>query len=148
MARFGHKLFAYKDEYEVARLHLRNDVGAALAEEFPGGVKIQYNLHPPLLRALGLDRGMVQQYRPDEKRKHRADFAWPEHRLLLEVDGGTWNGGKHGRGSGIEKDNEKQALAVINGFRTLRASTSQVRSGVAAQWVEAAIAGLTKGEDR
>ena len=27
-----------------------------LAEEFPGGVKLQYNLHPPMLRALGMTR--------------------------------------------------------------------------------------------
>src|SRR5438067_6426360 len=32
------------------------DLGRALAEEYPGGVKVQYNLHPPLLRALGLTR--------------------------------------------------------------------------------------------
>jgi indolepyruvate ferredoxin oxidoreductase len=56
VARYLFKLMAYKDEYEVARLHLRNEVAAALAEEFPGGVKIQYNLHPPLLRALGMKK--------------------------------------------------------------------------------------------
>jgi indolepyruvate ferredoxin oxidoreductase len=56
VARYLFKLMAYKDEYEVARLHLKNDVAAALAEEFPGGVKIQYNLHPPLLRAMGMKK--------------------------------------------------------------------------------------------
>ncbi len=50
------KLMAYKDEYEVARLHLTNDLATALAAEFPGGVTVQYNLHPPLLRALGWKR--------------------------------------------------------------------------------------------
>jgi indolepyruvate ferredoxin oxidoreductase len=47
---------AYKDEYEVARLHVQADLARNLAEEFPGGVRVQYNLHPPLLRALGLTR--------------------------------------------------------------------------------------------
>jgi indolepyruvate ferredoxin oxidoreductase len=56
VARYLFKLMAYKDEYEVARLHLKADLNKALAEEFPGGVKVQYNLHPPLLRALGLER--------------------------------------------------------------------------------------------
>jgi indolepyruvate ferredoxin oxidoreductase len=56
VARYLFKLMAYKDEYEVARLHLKADLGRTLAEEFPGGVKVQYNLHPPLLRALGLER--------------------------------------------------------------------------------------------
>jgi indolepyruvate ferredoxin oxidoreductase len=54
VARYLFKLMAYKDEYEVARLSLKPDIGRALAEEFPGGVKLAYNLHPPLLRALGL----------------------------------------------------------------------------------------------
>jgi indolepyruvate ferredoxin oxidoreductase len=56
VARYLFKLMAYKDEYEVARLHLKADLGRVLAEEYPGGVKVQYNLHPPFLRALGLNR--------------------------------------------------------------------------------------------
>ncbi len=56
VARHLFKLMAYKDEYEVARLHLRNDLGARLAAEYPDGVRVQYNLHPPLLRALGMRR--------------------------------------------------------------------------------------------
>ncbi len=56
VARYLFKLMAYKDEYEVARLHLQNDVAKALEAEFPGGVRLQYNLHPPLLRALGMKR--------------------------------------------------------------------------------------------
>jgi indolepyruvate ferredoxin oxidoreductase len=53
VARYLFKLMAYKDEYEVARLHLKNDLVAALGAEYPDGVAIHYNLHPPMLRALG-----------------------------------------------------------------------------------------------
>jgi len=53
VAQYLFKLMAYKDEYEVARLHLKHDVARALAEEFPGGVRVHYHLHPPILRALG-----------------------------------------------------------------------------------------------
>jgi indolepyruvate ferredoxin oxidoreductase len=56
VARYLFKLMAYKDEYEVARLHLKADLARTLAEEYPSGVRVQYNLHPPLLRALGLTR--------------------------------------------------------------------------------------------
>jgi indolepyruvate ferredoxin oxidoreductase len=53
VARYLFKLMAYKDEYEVARLHLKNSLTAALQAEYPDGVTVHYNLHPPLLRALG-----------------------------------------------------------------------------------------------
>jgi indolepyruvate ferredoxin oxidoreductase len=56
VARYLFKLMAYKDEYEVARLHLKADLAATLAAEFPEGARVQYQLHPPLLRALGLTR--------------------------------------------------------------------------------------------
>jgi indolepyruvate ferredoxin oxidoreductase len=56
VARYLFKLMAYKDEYEVARLHLKSDLARELAAEFPDGVKIHYHLHPPMLRALGWSR--------------------------------------------------------------------------------------------
>ena len=52
-AAFFHVL-AYKDEYEVARLHLLPEFDRALAEAVPGGHGVRYRLHPPLLRALGM----------------------------------------------------------------------------------------------
>lgn len=51
-----HKLMAYKDEYEVARLLTTPEFEAALVREVPGGRKPRYRLHPPLLRAAGRDR--------------------------------------------------------------------------------------------
>ena len=50
-----HKLMAYKDEYEVARL-LTDPSERGIAERFDGPVRVSYHLHPPLLRAWGLDR--------------------------------------------------------------------------------------------
>jgi len=49
-ARGLHKLIAYKDEYEVARLHIKG------LRELPVGSEVSFHLHPPLLRALGLKR--------------------------------------------------------------------------------------------
>ncbi|HEX7045227.1 MAG TPA: indolepyruvate ferredoxin oxidoreductase family protein [Burkholderiales bacterium] len=53
VARYLYKLMAYKDEYEVARLHLKADIKRRLEEQYPDGVKIYYHLHPTFLRKLG-----------------------------------------------------------------------------------------------
>ncbi len=50
------KLMAYKDEYEVARLHLDPVERARVAAEFGADAKVELMLHPPLLRSLGLER--------------------------------------------------------------------------------------------
>ncbi len=59
VARYLYKLMAYKDEYEVARLHLDPAVRADLEARFGPGARVYWHLHPPLLRALGL-RGKLK----------------------------------------------------------------------------------------
>ena len=55
-ARGLHKLMAYKDEYEVARLHLDSTQQAAVVAEFGEGATTKVMLHPPVLKSLGLAR--------------------------------------------------------------------------------------------
>jgi len=55
VARNFFKVIAYKDEYEVARLHLKERFQAGLDERF-GAATVYYHLHPPSLRAMGLRR--------------------------------------------------------------------------------------------
>ncbi|MEL6892597.1 MAG: indolepyruvate ferredoxin oxidoreductase family protein, partial [Actinomycetota bacterium] len=56
-ARSLHKLMAYKDEYEVARLLLLPDAAQAPAEAVGGpDAKVTWRLHPPMLKALGVDK--------------------------------------------------------------------------------------------
>ena len=53
VARHLYKLMAYKDEYEVARLHLDAALEAELAARFGPAIRYAWHLHPPVLRALG-----------------------------------------------------------------------------------------------
>jgi len=57
VARSAFKLLTYKDEYEVARLHLAADYDAAARDlRIDGPYRVTYHLHPPVLRRLGLRR--------------------------------------------------------------------------------------------
>lgn len=56
VARHLHHLAAYKDEYEVARLHLLPAERQRREREFGPGARTWVHLHPPLLRSLGLSR--------------------------------------------------------------------------------------------
>jgi indolepyruvate ferredoxin oxidoreductase len=50
------KLMAYKDEYEVARLSLDPTLERELKEQSGDDVSYSFKLHPPVLRAAGLNR--------------------------------------------------------------------------------------------
>jgi indolepyruvate ferredoxin oxidoreductase len=56
VARYLFKLMAYKDEYEVARLLLKDEFFQRVGAEFGDDAQLAFNLHPPLLRAFGLKR--------------------------------------------------------------------------------------------
>jgi indolepyruvate ferredoxin oxidoreductase len=56
VVRYLFKLMAYKDEYEVARLLLEDAFFQRLQRQFGDDAQVAFNLHPPLLRALGLQR--------------------------------------------------------------------------------------------
>ena len=87
------------------------------------------------LDALGLT-GYVREYQAIKGRKFRFDFAFLRERLLVEINGGTYNGGAHGRGCGINRDYEKGNLAVVHNWRVLSFDTKQVKSGAALEVVE------------
>ncbi|MBK6885630.1 MAG: hypothetical protein IPH03_03680 [Tetrasphaera sp.] len=54
VARHLHKLMAYKDEYEVARLSLDPALDDAVRAQFGANAAYAFQLHPPMLRALGV----------------------------------------------------------------------------------------------
>ena len=54
-----HKLMAYKDEYEVARLLTDPSFDEQVASTFTSPLRVFYHLHPPLLRRLGFRNKMM-----------------------------------------------------------------------------------------
>lgn len=89
------------------------------------------------LSLLGID--YVREYRFHPDRRWRADFAFPEAKLLVEVEGGIWKNGRHSRGKGFISDCEKYNEATIRNFRILRVTAEHIKSGQAVCWIEQAL---------
>ncbi len=68
-------------------------------------------------------------------RKWRFDFAWPEHDLAVEVEGGGWSQGRHTRGKGFSDDLKKYSEAMRLGWLVYRCDGALIRSGEAIQVV-------------
>jgi hypothetical protein len=92
------------------------------------------------IRAMGLPEP-EREYRAIKGRKFRFDFAWtePHHRLLVEVQGGTYTKGAHSTGAGIARDYEKANLACLAGWRCLSFDGKAVKSGEAVEVIRKAL---------
>lgn len=73
--------------------------------------------------------GFEQEYKFHPIRKWRADFFITGTKILVEVEGGIWSGGRHTRGKGFIADMEKYNSATELGYSVFRYSTEQVKSG-------------------
>jgi very-short-patch-repair endonuclease len=89
-------------------------------------------------RALGV-RGAVAEHRFDAVRKWRFDFAWPKHKLAVEVQGGTWSGGRHTRGAALRKEWEKLNAAATAGWRILYTDPQGVATERFAETIQKAL---------
>jgi indolepyruvate ferredoxin oxidoreductase len=70
VAKGYHKLLAYKDEYEVARLHLSTEAKARA--EFDGDFTMKFHLAPPMISKQGPDgRPLKKEYGPSMMRNFR-----------------------------------------------------------------------------
>ncbi len=80
----------------------------------------------------------LREYRFHETRKWRVDFAYPDWRIAIEVEGGTWVSGRHNRGAGFEKDCEKYNELSLAGFYLYRFTTSMIKTGTALTTIQRA----------
>lgn len=88
------------------------------------------------MRAVSTIPTPVAEHRFDPVRKWRFDFAWPELRVAVEIEGGTWTKGRHTRGKAFEADCEKYNEAAIAGWTVLRVTTDMIDDGRAVTFVE------------
>lgn len=69
-------------------------------------------------------------------RRWAADFCWPDHHLIVEVDGGVYSGGRHTRGKGFEGDCDKLNAAAKLGYAVLRFTAKHIKDGSAVTLIE------------
>ena len=111
---------------------------AALAAKLygpaPSRLEATLALH---VRAAGLNPETEYRFHPP--RRWRFDFAFPEKKIAVECEGGTWTNGRHVRGSGFEKDLEKYNQASLDGWVLLRFTGRMIQSGEALTQIEQAL---------
>ena len=69
---------------------------------------------------------LTKEYRFAPPRRWRADYAIPAVKVLIELEGGIYSGGRHTRADGYKGDIEKYNAASMLGWAVLRLGTGQV----------------------
>ena len=70
----------------------------------------------------------VRELRFAPPRLFRFDFAWPELKVAVEIEGGLYGKSRHTTVGGFNKDCEKYNLAVENGWRVLRFTEKMLKN--------------------
>ncbi len=88
--------------------------------------------------------GYLTEHRFHKERKWRFDFAFFPAMLAVEVEGITYDSGRHQRKDGFEKDLEKYQEAMLLGWTVYRCSPAIISSGRA---IQVTMAMLARGYD-
>ena len=72
-------------------------------------------------------------------RLFRCDFVFREQRVVVEVEGGIYDGRAHGSIRGILRDIEKHNEYVCHGWRPIRVTGKHIDDGRALAWIERAL---------
>lgn len=88
----------------------------------------------------------VKEYKFHPTRRWRFDYAIPEHKIALEVEGGVWTGGRHTSPKGFLGDIEKYNTATLMGWRVFRTTPDELYKLSTINLIKAAILGLNTPE--
>lgn len=83
----------------------------------------------------------VKEFKFHPTRRWRFDYAIPEHRIALEVEGGVWTGGRHTRPQGFLGDIEKYNTATLMGWRVFRTTPDDLLRTATLKMLKQAISG-------
>ena len=97
----------------------------------PSHLEALFELHLKARNVTAFER----EYRFHPKRRWRLDFAWPVHKLAVEIQGGIFTRGRHTRGAALTREYEKLNAAQLLGWTVLLVTGAQVESGDAADVV-------------
>lgn len=94
--------------------------------KYPGGP-----LYPlvQLCRDAGLPEP-IPEYVFHPTRKWRFDYAIPQWKVAVEIEGGIWTQGRHTRGQGFLDDLTKYNAAACMGWRVLRYPPHRIANAV------------------
>lgn len=97
--------------------------------------------------ASDLREDCAKEYRFHPTRKWRFDYALPDHKIALEVEGGVWTRGRHTRPQGYLGDIEKYNAATLMGWRVLRTTPDELYSNKTISMLKTAISGEFQPEN-
>lgn len=89
----------------------------------------------------------VREYRFHPTRQWRFDYAIPDLRIAIEIDGGIWINGRHNRASGYLGDMEKFNAAATLGWVVLKFTPQEQYTAKALDLITQAIANKVKDGD-
>ena len=72
-------------------------------------------------------------------RRWRFDFCYPNLKIGIECEGGTWAKSRHTSGAGYRKDCEKYDWAALMGWVVLRFTRGMIEDGQAIKMIKRAL---------
>ena len=90
----------------------------------------------------------VTEYRFNPDRRWRFDFAWPELLFAVEVEGVTYEGGRHQRVEGFENDLDKYQSAMLRGWCVYRVTRKQIKNLDALNTVQTMVERLSRNTSK
>lgn len=99
---------------------------------------LQTQIFLRLLDARGLP-APVPEYRFHKTRRWRADFCWPDQKVILELQGGIWTQGRHTRGKALLGEWQKLNTAAGMGYRFIFAQPTALNRIETLDYIEIAL---------